>query len=255
MLTEQAEQPFVGDPQNPSSLLILDGEQAYFYECPTQGDMEHVTNILPNRVKGPDVVAKRSQVPIRGDLSHNLDSHAKPDTQSSDATVTTASGCHTDSSATILEIVSHKPKSPTSATQSPYKTWDSKRSGSEEKLLARDQSAFSDHTASKLKRRRSLNGRGDNDNISSDDGLVVPAAEKAENEGSVKRCKSSLPTSIPLSLTDEFSHIDCDHLRLILTDWLNALLPQCNWSQTEVPAWWPGNVAFQAPAVLSSGGK
>jgi hypothetical protein len=180
---------------------------------------------------------------------------AKPDIQSADATVTTASGCHTDSSAAILEIVSHKPKSPISATQSPYKTWNSKRSGPEEKLLARDRSAFSDHTASKLKRRRSLNGRGDNDNISSDDGLVVPAAEKAENERSVKRCKSSLPTSIPLSLTDEFSHIHCDHLRLILADWLHALIPRCNWSQTEVPAWWPGNVAFQAPAILLSGGK
>jgi hypothetical protein len=78
MPTEQAEQLFVGDPQNPSGLLILDGEQAYFHECPTQGDMEHVTNnILPNRIKGPDVVAKRSQVPIRGDLSHNLDSQKR----------------------------------------------------------------------------------------------------------------------------------------------------------------------------------
>lgn len=155
-----------------------------------------------------------------------------PSIHSADATAA-VSECHVDSSATIPETASQD------------------RSGPEEKLLARTKSALPDHTASKLKR-----GRADDHNTSADGDFAVPATGEMENNCSFKKQKISFPDFLSLSITEKLSNIPCDHFRRILATWVHALTPsKSSWSRTEAPVWWPRNVAFQTPDVLSFSGK
>jgi hypothetical protein len=155
-----------------------------------------------------------------------------PSIHSADATAT-VSECRVDSSATIPETASQD------------------RSGPEEKLLARNKSALIDQTVSKLKR-----GRTDDHNTSADVDFAVPATGEMENNCSFKRQKISFPDFLSLTVTEKLSHIPCVHLRLILNEWVHALIrSKSSRSRTETPVWWPGNVAFQTPDILSFSGK
>lgn len=101
-----------------------------------------------------------------------------------------------------------------------------------------------------------MNGRGDDHNTSSDGDFAVPATGEMENNRSFKRQKISFPDFLSLNITEKLSHILCDHLRLILDTWVRALIrSKSSWSRTEAPVWWPGNVAFQTPDILSFSGK